>query len=83
MHENMKTFSSKDNLRVHTKIVHQKEKNYKCKKCGKSFGQMSTLGRHFETIHEGIRKYKCNECMTVFAEKRQLVKHNLKKHALK
>ena len=76
--ECMKKFSSIHILRMHIKIVHQKEKNFKCQKCAKFFGQPAHLKRHYETIHEGKKKFKCKVCPAEYAQQTQLDNHLVK-----
>ena len=47
-----KTFSRKEYLKVHTKIIHENMKPFDCDYCESTFGQKFTLDRHVETVHE-------------------------------
>ena len=70
-------------LRKYSSVIlacKNKEKNYRCDKCEKSFGKMSTLKRHKEAIHDKIKKYKCDFCKADFSDKRWLKLHLINQH---
>ncbi|XP_039278854.1 zinc finger protein 264 [Nilaparvata lugens] len=48
-----KTFSTKQNLENHTKVVHELEKPYKCEICDRRFGYQNSLRCHILTHQEG------------------------------
>ena len=42
--------------------IHEKQNNYKCNSCEKSYTSSQNLKIHIETIHEAKRHYKCDTC---------------------
>ncbi|XP_075227353.1 uncharacterized protein LOC142327877 [Lycorma delicatula] len=55
-------------------ITRNKEKNYVCKFCQKSFNYKCYLGRHVN-IHKNERNYVCNFCQMSFNFKSNLKRH--------
>lgn len=75
-----KTFSSKNNLRMHRKNAHTKsieDAPFKCHVCGRSFKYSINLTSHMQ-IHKD--SYTCDECGRVFATKTDVKKHALNQH---
>jgi len=55
-------------------LVHTKEKNFKCQKCGNGFGNQARLQQHMDR-HEGVKRAQCEVC-----EKRFFDNYKLKVH---
>ena len=53
---------------------------YKCKTCGKVFGENDDLRKHIRSVHEGIKNHVCETCGKAFSENRNLKKHILSVH---
>ena len=74
------SFGTKQHLNRHIKSVHEKQKDYICTSCGKSFSQAPHLKTHIHTVHEGNRDYKCIPCEKSFSQAYNLRKHIDKNH---
>ena len=74
------SFGTKQHLNRHIKSVHEKQKDYICANCGKSFSQAPHLKTHIHTVHEGNRDYKCIPCEKSFSQAYNLRKHIDKNH---
>eukprot|EP00116_Pleurobrachia_bachei_P001897 sb/3462159/ len=68
------TFKSNHALIVH-KRMHNGDKPFKCKDCGKNFSQKSSFQVHQRSIHSGERPFKCKECGKTFAQLGNLKVH--------
>ena len=70
----------------HSKNVHEeknetnKEKQYLCDKCEKSYFLKSQLKQHIKIVHEKLRDEKCEICGKGFAVRSQLSQHINKVH---
>ena len=53
-----KSFSFAWTLKKHIRRVHEGQREYECKSCGKSFFNSQTLKKHIRTIHEGRKDIK-------------------------
>ena len=73
-----KSYSSIEQLRRHTRIVHENIK-YTCDKCSRSFGRKVHLKIHYESIHEG-RRFDCDLCDYKATQKYNLITHKKIKH---
>ena len=72
-----KNFSTKANLRTHSKVSHQGEKRFKCEECGKAFSYRHVLTQHM-AIHTGERAFSCDQCEKKFPQPSTLRNHKVK-----
>ena len=70
-------FSTKGSMMNHIKMVHEGIKDFKCRKCDKSFFQPADLNKHNTAIHEKAHSdlFKCDKCKRTFSIKGNLVYH--------
>ena len=62
-------------LKVHSLVIHSKEKPHSCSVCSKAFAQKSHLTQH-ELMHSGKKNWLCSICGKNFAVPRNLkVRH--------
>lgn len=71
------TFGLKGNLTKHAKIIHSKEKLFKCDQCGKAFYRNNAL--KFHMLNHRSRDFQCKTCQKEFVDARNLERH-LKTH---
>ncbi|XP_021959676.1 gastrula zinc finger protein XlCGF8.2DB-like [Folsomia candida] len=74
------TFSRKDSLKHHVRVVHENQRNFPCTVCDMRFSYLTGLKRHMEARH-GTNKeriHSCDKC-----EYRSHSKHNLANHRLR
>ena len=71
-------YSSKKNLRLHIKTVHEVKKPHNCTLCGTAFGLKKGLKNHLGFMHgddANRRPYLCSQCGSNFKEKGELKSH--------
>ena len=80
---------SRCHLKDHIATVHEKQRNYRCEICSKSYTQRSALHKHNRAIHENSTKsttHPCKKCDKVYTSKGALYTHvkqfheNVKNH---
>ncbi|CAH2100718.1 unnamed protein product [Euphydryas editha] len=69
-----KTFLSPQNLRVHMRSVHFKERNYPCNVCGMRFFTKADEKRHGRR-HNDVKLFSCNYCEGRFKSKDSWRRH--------
>ena len=71
-----KTFSSKSNLYIHKKHVHEKSENvkvHKCYLCQKSFYYQDHLDKHVKEVHVGSDELlHCEICKKAYKSEEKL-----------
>lgn len=72
-----KSSSSKKNLKLHKKLMHELTKQLKCDICDKLFKQKVTLARHLLTHSTDSKDFICSECGKGFVAD-QLLKLHIK-----
>ena len=70
-------FARRENLRIHIKVVHLKEKNYPCSFCGKRFRSLGSMKGHSVTQHDDARyaRFQCKVCSKRFYRGDQCRQH--------
>ena len=61
-------------LKKHTKTIHERQRNYQCESCEKSFTLSGYLKTHIKT-HVGQRNYNCDSCGKSFTTAGSLKTH--------
>ena len=56
------TSAKSDNVKQHTKAVHDNIKNHICDVCGYAAAQNAVLKKHIEGVHENIKNHVCEKC---------------------
>ena len=77
------TFGSNTALSRHTNVVHAQEKDfvYECEHCGKKFQRRKVREyKDHVKIHTGERDHICSICGSSYFSRKQLRKHERKKH---
>ena len=83
-------FKEKETLEAHIDATHNKNRQYTCSECGRSFNRMYHLKRHFK-VHENCeellaavqgneKKEKCPICGEVFQKRFQVKQHMAETH---
>ncbi|KAM7347057.1 uncharacterized protein ACRADG_006724 [Cochliomyia hominivorax] len=72
-----KSSTTKHNLKLHKKVMHEDTKQLKCHICEKLFKQKVTLDRHLLTHATGSKDFICNECGKGYVAE-QLLKLHIK-----
>ncbi|XP_013112503.1 transcriptional repressor CTCF [Stomoxys calcitrans] len=70
------TCGRKNDLRLHIQKLHNTEKPFPCKRCGKELPDRYTYKMHVKT-HEGEKCYKCSYCPYASISQRHLDTHML------
>ncbi|XP_065163488.1 zinc finger protein 34-like [Atheta coriaria] len=73
-----KLFSTKQNLDVHHKAVHNNTKPYACDKCDKQFPYFSSYKNHL--LQHVSKTHACDQCEKVFSHPSSLVYHRETEH---
>ena len=55
--------------------MHEKQKDYQCDICKKSFGHKFQVQRHIDTVHLKKKEHKCEYCDKAFGQKSHLYEH--------
>ena len=61
------SYFRQEHLKLHTNIIHEGCKDYKCESCGKQFARTGDLNRHFQSVHDSNKNYKCESCDKSFS----------------
>ena len=62
-----KTFSTKQNMKIHIMNVHSPSKGIMCIDCGKTFKNEMSLNEHQKRLHSGAaNKWRCGKCGGTF-----------------
>ena len=70
-------------MKEHISTIHEKQKKFKCDKCGKAYNRPIHLQDHIASVHDGIAPYKCDICSKAFNNKSNFRKHFEKVHLKK
>ena len=70
-----KPSSSKYNLKLHKKVVHEETEQFQCDICHRSFNQKPNLERHLLTHVTGSKDFICKECGKGYVLEVQLKSH--------
>ena len=62
-------------LSQHIRMVHEGEKNFKCKICDKSFFTNQLLRRHINCVHKKMKNFHCEICNRSFSQRSNLKLH--------
>lgn len=75
-------FIKKDHAVKHWRVVHLKERPFKCPSCESRFGQRSDLNKHHRSVHLGIRPFECGyaDCGLRFSHRGNLIRHQTVVH---
>lgn len=74
-----KSFTMRDTLIKHIKIVHQGTK-YPCNRCPTVLSTRMSLRRHIESCHLKIKSFSCDTCGSTYTEQKSLKSHVQKVH---
>lgn len=75
-------FIKKDHAVKHWRVVHLKERPFKCPSCESRFGQRSDLNKHHRSVHEGLKPFECGyaNCGHRFSHRGNLIRHQTVVH---
>eukprot|EP00188_Purpureofilum_apyrenoidigerum_P004989 Plantae.Rhodophyta-Purpureofilum_apyrenoidigerum.ctg608.p1 GENE.Plantae.Rhodophyta-Purpureofilum_apyrenoidigerum.ctg608~~Plantae.Rhodophyta-Purpureofilum_apyrenoidigerum.ctg608.p1 ORF type:complete len:257 (+),score=29.96 Plantae.Rhodophyta-Purpureofilum_apyrenoidigerum.ctg608:1547-2317(+) len=76
----LSAFSSKSNLQVHNRTVHDRQRPYVCEQCNYRFGTKSNRNRHERMVHRNERTYECPHCDKTFGTRSCVRRHCRKIH---
>jgi hypothetical protein len=71
-------FAKRKGLRDHIRFVHEKEKNFCCEFCTKTFARSNTLTQHIKDVHEQSGDFACGFCDKKYFKMRDKVVHERK-----
>lgn len=74
-----KTFPNSQNLKIHVRSVHVRERNFPCKECEMRFFTKFDQKRH-EKTHDDVRSFACDYCESKFKGKDSLRRHLKRQH---
>lgn len=69
------TFTSKNGLLSHQKVVHGPRILLPCPQCPKQISGKSNLTKHIKEIHSTLRPFPCRHCDATFKQKGGLTQH--------
>lgn len=75
-----KVYRSKENMLLHYKNIHLKEKPYVCQYCNSGFSHRNGKIYHERKFHTKIFPYRCTICDSSFPTKSSLKYHMKSKH---
>ena len=78
-----KIYKSKENLTLHIRNIHFKEKPYNCKYCSAVFSHRNGKTYHERKFHTNYLPYECEFCHTFYASKSAMTYHAKTKHSSK
>ena len=70
-----KVFQGKENLKRHTKNIHENTECFNCDMCEKSYNKKLSLNRHVDVVHKKLRPFKCKDCDKTFTDPTPLKSH--------
>ena len=73
-------YKSQQTLKAHIRQVHEKERNFPCNECGKSFFTKIKMEQHAK-IHSGQKDHICQFCEKRFIQKTNRDTHEKKVHS--
>eukprot|EP00188_Purpureofilum_apyrenoidigerum_P001642 Plantae.Rhodophyta-Purpureofilum_apyrenoidigerum.ctg19258.p2 GENE.Plantae.Rhodophyta-Purpureofilum_apyrenoidigerum.ctg19258~~Plantae.Rhodophyta-Purpureofilum_apyrenoidigerum.ctg19258.p2 ORF type:complete len:153 (-),score=16.50 Plantae.Rhodophyta-Purpureofilum_apyrenoidigerum.ctg19258:180-638(-) len=76
----LSAFTSRSNLSVHVRTVHERRRPFACSNCDTFFGTRSTLRRHTKMVHLNERPFSCPLCQKKFATNSCVQRHLRKMH---
>jgi uncharacterized Zn-finger protein len=80
-----KSFSRKENIESHDRLVHgviKPSQRYTCNECKTSYEQKEQIESHINSVHLKERPYKCNLCEESFFIDSQLKQHLKRTHRI-
>ena len=67
--------TTKGNLEIHIRGVHEKRKPFKCTDCDYASATKGNLDIHVKGVHKKIKAYQCNQCEYAATTKGNLDQH--------
>ena len=74
-----KVFKAWQNYKEHVLVKHEKQANYKCDLCDRSYGTINKLKSHKKLVHTHV---KCEECRKEISNLFQLRRHKQSVHGI-